>query len=86
MYDAEFKRVIQDLLALADQTQADIDSLDQMNTVADLTNAGLVLIDIEEHLEALSYYITANQIVKKKLEILSKKIVEKQLDTGITIH
>tara|TARA_R110002167_G_scaffold63403_7_gene179106 strand:+ start:583 stop:843 length:261 start_codon:yes stop_codon:yes gene_type:complete len=86
MYDAEFKRVIQDLLALADQTQADIDSLDQMNTVADLTNAGLVLIDIEEHLEALSYYITANQIVKKKLEILSKKIVEKHLDTGITIH
>jgi hypothetical protein len=86
MWDAEFKRVIQDLLALADQTQADIDSLDQMNTVADLTNAGLVLIDIEEHLEALTFYITANQMVKKKLEILSKKIVEKHLDTGITIH
>jgi len=86
MWDAEFKRVIQDLLALADRTQADIDSLDQMNTVADLTNAGLVLIDIEEHLEALTFYITANQMVKKKLEILSKKIVEKHLDTGITIH
>ena len=86
MWDAEFKKVIQDLLALADRTQADIDSLDQMNTVADLTNAGLVLTDIEEHLEALTFYITANQMVKKKLEELSKKIVEKHLDTGITIH
>ena len=86
MWDAEFKKVIQDLLALADRTQADIDSLDQMNTVADLANAGLVLTDIEEHLEALTFYITANQMVKKKLEILSKKIVEKHLDTGITIH
>ena len=87
MWDAEFKKVIKDLLNLADQTQADIDFIDNADSVADLQKAGLILEEIEEHIEALSHYITANKIVRDKLEQLSKKIVDKHLGkSGITFH
>jgi|TARA_R110000851_G_scaffold208509_1_gene361006 hypothetical protein len=87
MWDAEFKKVIKDLLNLADQTQADIDFIDNVDSVADLQKAGLILEEIEEHIEALSHYITANKIVRDKLEQLSKKIVDKHLGkSGITFH
>lgn len=87
MWDAEFKKVIKDLLNLADQTQADIDFIDNVDSVADLQKAGLILEEIEEHIEALSHYITANKIVKDKLEELSRKIVDKHLGkSGITFH
>jgi hypothetical protein len=87
MWDAEFKKVIKDLLNLADQTQADIDFIDNVDSVADLQKAGLILEEIEEHIEALSHYITANKIVRDKLEQLSKKIVDKHLGkSGIKFH
>lgn len=87
MWDAEFKKVIKDLLNLADQTQADIDFIDNVDSVADLQKAGLILEEIEEHIEALSHYITANKIVRDKFEQLSKKIVDKHLGkSGITFH
>jgi len=87
MWDAEFKKVIKDLLNLADQTQADIDFIDNVDSVADLQEAGLILEEIEEHIEALSHYITANKIVRDKLEQLSKKIVDKHLGkSGIKFH
>lgn len=87
MWDAEFNKVIKDLLNLADQTQADIDFIDNVDSVADLQKAGLILEEIEEHIEALSHYITANKIVRDKLEQLSKKIVDKHLGkSGIKFH
>ena len=87
MWDAEFKKVIKDLLNLADQTQADIDFIDNAASGAGLQKAGLILEEIEEHIEALSHYITANKIVRDKLEQLSKKIVDKHLGkSGITFH
>ena len=60
MWDAEFKKVIKDLLNLADQTQADIDFIDNVDSVADLQKAGLILEEIEEHIEALSKNVRRN--------------------------
>ena len=64
-----------------------IDFIDNVDSVADLQKAGLILEEIEEHIEALSHYITANKIVRDKLEQLSKKIVDKHLGkSGIKFH
>ena len=81
--DTELKRVIQGILSLADKAQEDIDSLDSINSVAELNNHGLILQDIEEHIEGLSFYITANTLLRNKLEELSNKIVKKKL---VTLH
>ena len=81
--NTELKIVIQGLLSLADKAQEDIDSLDSINSVAELNNRGLILQDIEEYIEGLSFYITANTLLHNKLEELSNKIVKKKL---VTLH
>lgn len=81
--DTELKIVIQGLLSLADKAQEDIDNLDSINSVAELNNRGLILQDIEEYIEGLSFYIAANTLLRNKLEELSNKIVKKKL---VTLH
>jgi hypothetical protein len=71
--------VIKNLLTLADSAQQDIDSLDNISSIEELSSRGIFLQDIEEQVECLTYYISANTVLRNKLEKLSRKIIEKKL-------
>ena len=64
---------------LADNAQQDIDSLDNITTIEELSSRGIFIQDIEEQIDCLTYYITANSVLRDKLEKLSNKIIEKKL-------
>ena len=79
----ELDEVVKNLLALADNTQQDIDSLDNISSLEELSSRGIFLQDVEEQIESLTYYISANTVLRDKLEKLSSKILEKKL---IVLH
>jgi len=79
----ELDEVVKNLLALADNTQQDIDSLDNISSLEELSSRGIFLQDVEEQIESLTYYISANTVLRDKLEKLSRKILEKKL---IVLH
>tara|TARA_R100001377_G_scaffold78706_1_gene56567 strand:+ start:1013 stop:1261 length:249 start_codon:yes stop_codon:yes gene_type:complete len=75
----DLDNVIRKLLLLADNAQQDIDSLDNITTIEELSSRGIFIQDIEEQIDCLTYYITANSVLRDKLEKLSNKIIEKKL-------
>lgn len=75
----DLDNVIRKLLMLADNAQQDIDSLDNITTIEELSSRGIFIQDIEEQIDCLTYYITANSVLRDKLEKLSNKIIEKKL-------
>ena len=75
----DLDNVIRKLLLLADSAQQDIDSLDNITTIEELSSRGIFIQDIEEQIDCLTYYITANSVLRDKLEKLSNKIIEKKL-------